>query len=383
MKTIIPDALRDRFLKPFGIDEAEVHYVARHPRQTAAVAMGDVTQTVALFAGWPIGKAGGFGLLLGGRLRDDDFKVTLAFKVPPDIAGDDAMNPPLQMLAALAEQFGMPIEIGKRVSKFIVSERIKVESLTSLKLPDIQNPNHVPVLSLYTAWPVTEGGQTYADCNLCFAIDLNEYREAIGQLPRTDTKARELERARNIKVMLGHNVQPIMQAVGVSFERAQATIRDRHSGTLQKNQGGTHRIYGVHWFEDGQIVFVQGDVSKLRKEEGKSVIEDVTADLVLALRDEVPAGAIERETSMEHILGLLALSFGVPVQCHPDFPPVMVYSGPWNGQKPIVHGFRGEIFCVSGGFHAAAGQCGLVWAFSPKLYLEWWKSLPGIGRRMI
>jgi hypothetical protein len=56
--------------------------------------------------------------------------------------------------------------------------------------------------------------------------------------------------------------------------------------------------------------------------------------LVLALKPDLPAGRISRESDIEESLALVAESFGVPVRCHPDEPWSTLYSGRFGG-KPL------------------------------------------------
>ncbi|HZL37100.1 MAG TPA: hypothetical protein VFC78_17405 [Tepidisphaeraceae bacterium] len=382
MRILITEDLRNRCLRPFGIRDADVIWVAEHPEQSGAVSMGGGHHTTALFAGWPGAKQGDFAILLSGKIIGDDYTPNMAFKVPPDIAGTGVMNPPLQMLKELAERFGLHVAMGTRSAKFIVSERIKVASYQSIQTPTVQNPENLSFLLLYTVRPIIEGGQTYADCNLCFALRLDAYRQAIGELPPTPFNEPSQGLTQEIELILGPGVLEIMQDAGVTFDRAQATLWDRHSGMLLKHPGCLPRMYVAHWFDDGQIVFVQGDVCKSHWE-GKVIgIDAVTADLVLASREELPAGTIERDVIMNHMLLLIARSFGVPITCHPHFQPALLQSGPWDGHKPMIHGVPGDAYLISGAFSASTWQCELAWAFSPTIYLNWWNSIPKTRRRL-
>lgn len=379
MNIIITDELRQQCLLPFGISEADVAFVAEHPEQSEAISMGGSNQTTALFAGWPSSTPREFPILLSGKLSGEDYAVNMAFKIPADIAGTELVASPLEMLRGLAERFGLYVGIGDRMAKFLVSERIKVASYESITMPIVQNPNNISFLLLYTVRPIVEGERKYADCNLCFALEVDRYRQAIGQLPRQPPPIANPP----IELRFEPNAQELMTQLRVPPGRAVLAVRDRHPGMLLQNPQGAPRAYGMHWFDDGQIVYVQGDITQMHRDAHRAQIGTVTADLVLALREHLPAGRLEPSLKMERALALIAGSFGLPVRCHQLLNAAKLQSGPWNGLQPVVYGAPGEPYLLSGAFDPLVGRCECVWAFSPNTYLKWWESPPKSGRGLL
>lgn len=80
-------------------------------------------------------------------------------------------------------------------------------------------------------------------------------------------------------------------------------------------------------------MFVSGIVRKYELKESLLHIIEVSAEIALELKENLPAGNIRKEMSMEQILEIIAKSFGMPVTCHEESPPVKFYNGKWDGKK--------------------------------------------------
>src|SRR5665213_140029 len=392
MKTVIVDGMREHCLRSFGIDEADAMAVIEHPEQFAAVALNQETDTVALFAG-KAKRNDRFVLLIFGRLSGEVFTANMAFKVPPDISGPSgALNPPLQMLKDIVERFGLVVSVGKRFTKFIANERIPVPSIEAVQ-PVIHNPKNVPYIFSFLTRPLVRadldatgapmrsrprmtGPEIYADCDLCFCIDTFAYKEAIDELSPEQRTKRPEEGSHQVKGVITADAAEIMRTVGLTPDRIETTLREQHRGMVL-NTGNNQLFVASHWFDDGQIVFVQGFVSKSHREGMKVWALELTTDLVLALRDELPAGKLDRNQEMKTIFSLVANSFGVPLVCHTQYRPAKLYTGPWNGQVPTVLAPQPEAIRLSGSYNPSVNACTWVWGFSLRLYLEWWNSVLG------
>lgn len=372
MRIIIEDAFRDNCLRQFGIDEADALDVVEHAEQIAAVELNEETETVGIFVGKPKIGDREWVLLVSGRVSDEVFTPDVAFKVPPDIAGTSgALNPPLEILQNIVERFGLPLTIGRRIAKFIANERIVVPSIEEARKPSIQNAGNVP---LFISWKSRAVIQ--ADCDLCFAIDLNAYKKAIHELPEEAQTTRPDPKTHKVRLIISEDTVDLMRLTGTSVERADQTLnKSDDQGILD---AGLHQPYvAVRWFDDGQIVFLQGAISKSHREDNKMWVLEVTARLVLALREQLPAGKIHRGQKVFAILELVAKSFGVPVVCHPDMGPSLFYSGIWDGQIPKVMAPSDELVRMSGSLNPDKHTCSWIWAFAPRLYREWWGSVAG------
>ncbi|HZL36476.1 MAG TPA: hypothetical protein VFC78_14250 [Tepidisphaeraceae bacterium] len=381
METVITDGLRKNCLLPFGIDEKDAIAVVEHPEQSEAAAMSEETDTLALFAGRPNPLDPTLVLLISGRLAEGVFKADMAFRIPPDIAGPTGgMNSPLRMFKGLAEQFGLPIVIGDRIERFFAGERVPVRAVEKVNQPNVQNPGDVPYMLSWLARPVV-----HADCDLCFAIDLTKYKQAIGIAPPpSDASAPAPQSGQGggkISIVLGKEVQEMMRRTGIRFERAGAVINEHDSALLLSTENPNSTVLAIRWFDDGQIVFIQAHISKSRREGTLVTVETVTAAVVLALRPDLPGGKLERDAQMASIFPLIARSFGVPVVCHPDIGPAKFQSGPWDGKVPHIVSPSGDPIMLSGEFNPTANTCECVWAFSPKFYYAWQSSGPTPGGR--
>ncbi|HZL36326.1 MAG TPA: hypothetical protein VFC78_13490 [Tepidisphaeraceae bacterium] len=374
MKTILSEAVCHNCLRPFGIDEADAIAVIEHPEQSEAIALSEDTQTLTLFAGRPHAMIPDLVLLISGRLSAEVFTADMAFKVPADIAGPvGAMKPPLRIFKELAEQFGLPLIIGNRIERFISGERVTVRSVDAIGKPDLQNRENVPYMSSWMVRPIIQ-----ADCDLCFAIDLNKYRTAIGALPAPNAAPEPPVLSggtkHRIAVTLNKEVQELMRFAGIPFERAGMVLNEHDTGIILSTDTDKPSVVAIRWFDDGQIVFVQGVVTKSRWEGTLVTIETVAAALVLALRSDLPGGKLERTAAMETIFPLIARSFGVPTICHPDIGPAKFQSGPWDGNVPFIDAPQTEPVVLTGTFNPSANICDCVWALSLNLYRNWWRA---------
>jgi hypothetical protein len=133
--------------------------------------------------------------------------------------------------------------------------------------------------------------------------------------------------------------------------------------------GNSTRLVASRWFPNNLLVLVDGEVSGGGKGE-------LTAEVVLALRPRLPAGAIDGEADAETVLAVAAESFGYPLTCDGDEPLSTLYSGFGNRRTVVVHsGCIPREYWLIGSFDDEDSQAELVWAFRPDRYLAWWHSV--------
>lgn len=111
-------------------------------------------------------------------VRERDLEVLLAFRLKQDLLDDANTSEPLLLLKAFAERFGAPITVGSKTAKFIVDERIPVNSTRVaeiLKVPPIPDS-----FSSMFFRVVEEGGALFAQCALGFYIPASGYRAWAG-----------------------------------------------------------------------------------------------------------------------------------------------------------------------------------------------------------
>jgi len=148
-----------------------------------------------------------------------------------------------------------------------------------------------------------------------------------------------------------------------------AAVNDRQRTIADSNHT---RLIAGRWFFGDRILLVDSEVTGSQSADGLSRIEEVTAQVVLDLRPQLPAGSIDRDADTETILAIAAESFGYPLTCHADEPFSTLYSGPGSRQQVVVHsGCIPVEFWLIGSFDSARGDCELVWAFRPDRYGDW------------
>ena len=181
-----------------------------------------------------------------------------------------------------------------------------------------------------------------------------------------------------IEVSLSPQCMQLMELLELSADVANQTVNERDKAFIDK---GVSRMVACRWFSDERIVLVDGIISRKTAEpELKRVrIDDVTAQLVLELHPNLPAGRITREMDAEEILAVVAQSFGLPIKCAVDEPFSTLYSGPGSLATVVVDfGGRPREVCVIGSFQPDANYGELVWAFDVHRYREWFTMLlPG------
>jgi hypothetical protein len=173
-----------------------------------------------------------------------------------------------------------------------------------------------------------------------------------------------------MEIVLTPECREVLTRLDLPEERVTATFNNRTRGMLVP--GNPARIYGVRWFDDGQIVFVSGTVASARQEGERLYIDVVSVNLGLELRPQLMVGRISPELQMEELLLLIAENFGIPVQCHPDEQPMILYSGRWDGSSvSVAQTYPEDTVLISGSFDPSGGTCNYVWAFSLNRYLDW------------
>jgi len=166
-----------------------------------------------------------------------------------------------------------------------------------------------------------------------------------------------------------------MEQVGLSPELADAAVND---GQREFVDSGDTRLVACRWLSDDRIILVDSEVIQAERKPGPGgmQIEEVAAHAVLDLRPELPAGRLDREMSTEHVLAVVAESFGIPLTCDPDEPISTLYSGPGSEDRVVVHsGCIPPPYWLIGSFDPRKSYCEHVWAFHPDRYRKWAQAL--------
>ena len=175
-----------------------------------------------------------------------------------------------------------------------------------------------------------------------------------------------------IKIVLKSEANKLAQETDISYDEIDNTINDRHRGILIP--GNPMRIGAIHWFDD-KIVFLIAYVTKSRAIENIIKFEEVEANLILRLREKLPAGNITKNMNFVEILNSVAESFGIPVTTIKDGEPKFLHiESEWDGTINI-NPKKDETVLVQGTFSPNEKKCHYVWVFSLDKYRNWLQSL--------
>ena len=174
-----------------------------------------------------------------------------------------------------------------------------------------------------------------------------------------------------ISVIYGPEANELLENTNISRDEVYQTVNDRHRGLLIT--GNPLRIGAIHWF-DLKIVFVIATVTKSRYIGNILRFEEVAANLMLRLKEELPAGNINKKMDFEEILNIVAESFGVPVTTQKNGQPKVLHvESDWDGEISFKANKEQNIF-LQGTFSPDKNKCYYVWAFSLEKYSAWLKS---------
>ena len=174
-----------------------------------------------------------------------------------------------------------------------------------------------------------------------------------------------------IRVRFTPQCQSLLDTGRLPADLAIATVNARQR--IAGDSKGT-RFVACRWLCDDRIILVDSEVTALGADpaDARNRIEEVTAQVALALRPQMPAGPIDRGADAETILAVAAESFGYPLTCDANEPFSTLYSGPGSRQTVVVHsGCIPAEYWLIGSFDAASGHSELVWAFRPDRYWKW------------
>lgn len=175
------------------------------------------------------------------------------------------------------------------------------------------------------------------------------------------------ERDANIKTIVTDEARELMQKVDVEEEEVFQTVNDRDRGLLIS--GSPLRVGAIHWFVE-KVVLVSAHVCESRWFGNKLKLDEVRADLVLRLEDELPAGRISRDMHFQDILTVIAQSFGLPLATTKDGEGKKIHiESEWDGTINIPH--PDQTYFLQGTFSREENKCHYVWAFSPEKYMRW------------
>jgi len=165
-------------------------------------------------------------------------------------------------------------------------------------------------------------------------------------------------------------IENMFKFAGITTERIQQTVNDRHRGFLIG--GNPIQLGAIHWFDD-EIVFILGAVTKTHQVGNDLKLDELSVALPIRLTSRLPAGDIDRNMDFPKILQVIAESFGLPVRCSKLQEPAFIHmESDWDGETHVEE-LTGETF-IQGTFSQDTKKCSFVWAFSLDKYKAWYQS---------
>ncbi len=176
----ITDMARELCLLPFGIRPEHVEEtILKHDHLQSIKLMGDLE--LVFFCRRVQLSTRQFYMLVCCTAQEGSLRVDLAFKILPEVYGGQKDLTPLRLLEALVERFGLEIRVGKKKGKLILSEHIPLDGTSGTGIfgwDSLATPRQViPTFH----FRIVDGDDPYADCALCFAIDVTAYKRSIGK----------------------------------------------------------------------------------------------------------------------------------------------------------------------------------------------------------
>ena len=174
------EVLRNTCLKPFRIREDDIASVISNPEQRQGIRLAD-GEEFGLFASGVRSMREESVLLVWGKPSGDVLTVEVAFKIPGHIAGPAGnRKPPLDMLEGIAEAFGFDVQIGDVRRKFFLSETIRLsKQFKPVEVVKVLN-NGAACMLRQMVRTLPDGGGMSVECAICFALNTNRYKRAIG-----------------------------------------------------------------------------------------------------------------------------------------------------------------------------------------------------------
>lgn len=114
-------------------------------------------------------------VIVSTHAQGQDLMVDLAFRLKKKLIEEVGTTLPFSLLQALAIQFGLPIKIGDRESKFFYNEIIPTVSGDIKKVLRIKNPFGKSLISCIWIRILHNNMGFLAQCALVFCIDLRAY----------------------------------------------------------------------------------------------------------------------------------------------------------------------------------------------------------------
>ncbi|MFZ2148469.1 MAG: hypothetical protein WAV28_14740 [Sedimentisphaerales bacterium] len=114
-----------------------------------------------------------------------------------------------------------------------------------------------------------------------------------------------------MEVRFSNQCLDILNRLEISQDIVRETCNNRTRGMVVP--GNPHQIYASTWHDNERIIYVNGSISRSEIKNNRLQIQEITLSLALELGEQLPARSINRNMSMEQILGAVAESFGLMI----------------------------------------------------------------------
>lgn len=165
----------------------------------------------------------------------------------------------------------------------------------------------------------------------------------------------------------------VLRGLEISQSLVKDACQDRTRGMIVP--GKPMQMYATSWMQNDSIVYSNGLVTRAEKEGDRLHIQEVTLQLALELRENLPAGTILPNMNMKQILAVIVESFGLKIRINPNEPPTRLYDGTWQGNafspSMMIEFLPDDMCFFTGVFNNDDRTCHYVWAFSYNKYKTW------------
>jgi hypothetical protein len=169
------DLFEDRCQGRYLITRDQARQTVLEPDSTEVVTFDNTT--VQFFTKRFFHKGVYFFIVCFGDKKGKDFEISLGFKILAELTNELTKTTPVLLLQALVQRFGLSLQIGNQINKFIMSETINIPKTTGGQgeLVHMVNPKeHAFTNSSYIRFDVKKDVIVYR-CLLAFAIDDTDY----------------------------------------------------------------------------------------------------------------------------------------------------------------------------------------------------------------
>ncbi len=185
LNIIFTNPYKNEFEKKFQIAESHVRNIINNPFKISTVSEDGLT--ISIYLSQLIDKK--FYILVWTEIQGNNLQVKSAFKLLKGFVEEEHVNDPKWILQKFVNEFGLVIQVGEQVGKFIYKEDILVKpSLTPTNLLTFNNfQNHAFFGSQY--FKIIESpGHKVVKCFLIFFIDVDRYLSWIDDKSNSDNE---------------------------------------------------------------------------------------------------------------------------------------------------------------------------------------------------